>query len=82
MNVSFLDPNALRDRPYKASFLLAKLPALVEEKPLAEGPLMILRSVICVLELPFVVVLLFPDEELVEFVFIVKVRPSIDRPTS
>ena len=79
MKASFLDPKALLDLP---SFLLAKLPALVDENPLADGPLMMLRSVICVLELPLVVVLLFPDDELVEFVLVVKVRLSIDRPTS
>ena len=34
------------------------------------------------LALPLVTVLLVPDEELVELVLVVKVRSSIDRPTS
>ena len=82
MNCSLLEPNALRDRPCKASFFLAKLPALVDENAPAEAPLMRLRSVICVLELPFVVVLRFPDDADVELVFVVNVLPSMDRPTS
>ena len=43
---------------------------------------MMLLSVIWVLELMLVVVLLAPEEEDVEFVFVVSVLPSIDRPTS
>ncbi len=41
-----------------------------------------LRSVIVVLVLLFVVVLLVPDEELVEFVLVVNVRFNTDFPTS
>ena len=82
MKLSLREPKALRDRPCEASFFLAKLPALVAENALAEAPLMILRSVMDVPELVLVVVLRVPDEDVVEFVLVVKVRPSIDRPTS
>ena len=79
MKLSFREPNALCARPCNASFFLAKLPALVAENPLAEAPLIMLRSVE---ELVFVVVLRVPDEEDVELVLVVKVRSSIDLPTS
>jgi hypothetical protein len=82
MKLSFREPKALRDRPCDASFFLARLPALVAENAPAEAPLIILRSVMDVLELVLVVVLRVPDEDVVEFVLVVNVRPSIDLPTS
>lgn len=63
-------------------FFLAKLPALVALKPPAEYPLMILWLVLCVLVVPFVVVLCTPLEELVALDLVVNVRPMTSRPSS
>lgn len=85
MKASFRVTNSLFDRPCSNSFLLARLPALVDENPLADGPLIKLRSVELELEVTLVAELCAPEEpeeEFVEFVFVVNVRFSTDFPTS